>query len=79
MADKKHPFIPYRRERFDEATMHRRADEFYELMDSRRSVRYFTDDPVPRELIEKAILTASTAPSALKSKTLDPVTLELKS
>ena len=32
-------------------------------MDSRRSVREFSDRPVPRELIELAIRTASTAPS----------------
>jgi len=32
-------------------------------MDQRRSVRYFTDDPVPREMIELAIQTASTSPS----------------
>ena len=32
-------------------------------MDRRRSVRFFSGDPVPRELIEQAIKTASTAPS----------------
>ncbi|NNC74234.1 MAG: nitroreductase family protein [Acidimicrobiia bacterium] len=43
--------------------MHRRAEAFHQSMDSRRSVRYFSDDPVPRELIDRAIATASTAPS----------------
>ena len=37
--------------------------ELYEEMDRRRSVRAFSPDPVPRELIERAIQTASTAPS----------------
>lgn len=60
---KDHPFIPYHRERLPEDQMHRRADEFFELIDTRRSVRDFSADPVPRELIEKAIRTASTAPS----------------
>jgi nitroreductase len=32
-------------------------------MDRRRSVRDFSSDPVPRELVETAIRTASTAPS----------------
>ena len=32
-------------------------------MSARRSVRFFSSDPVPRELIELAIQTASTAPS----------------
>ncbi len=32
-------------------------------MESRRSVRFFSEEPVPRELIEIAIRTASSAPS----------------
>ncbi|MGB0175729.1 MAG: nitroreductase family protein [Owenweeksia sp.] len=39
------------------------ADEFYRNMDQRRSVRDFTDEPVSREVIERLIQTASTAPS----------------
>lgn len=40
-----------------------RARRFYRAMDRRRSVRHFAPDPVPREAIELAIRTASTAPS----------------
>ena len=40
-----------------------RAEAFYRQMDARRSVRDFSDRPVPRRLIELAIRTASTAPS----------------
>lgn len=40
-----------------------RADAFLAEMESRRSVRHFSDRPVSRDLIERAILTASTAPS----------------
>ena len=40
-----------------------RADAFYKEMDLRRTVRDFSDKDVPYELIEKAILTAGTAPS----------------
>jgi nitroreductase len=56
-------FIPYHPARlpFEETT--RRARDFYEEMNARRSVRYFSADPVPREAIELAIRTASTAPS----------------
>ena len=43
--------------------MRERAAWFYELMAQRRSVREFSDRPVPRELIEDAIRTAGTAPS----------------
>lgn len=41
----------------------RRADEFFELLKRRRTVREFSDRDVPIELIEKAIATAGTAPS----------------
>ena len=57
------PFIPYRPERLPEAEMLRRARDFFQEMDRRRSVRSFSPDPVPRELVELAIRTASTAPS----------------
>lgn len=50
-------------ERLPEASMRKRAEEYYQLMDRRRSIRFFSDEPVPRSLIEYAIKTASTAPS----------------
>lgn len=56
-------FIPYRPERLPEDEMLRRARAFHQEMDSRRSIRDFSPDPVPRELIELAIRTAGTAPS----------------
>ncbi len=43
--------------------MRARLAEFYASMRQRRSVREFSDRPVPRELIEQCILTAGTAPS----------------
>ncbi len=59
----KYPFIPLRHEPLPEAVMLERARSFYAEMDGRRSVRDLAPDPVPRELIELAIRTASTAPS----------------
>lgn len=56
-------FLPYRPERLDAAEMRRRGEAFYAEMNGRRSVREFSPGPVPRELIELAIRTASTAPS----------------
>lgn len=41
----------------------RRGDEFFELLNRRRTVREYSDREVPLELIEKAIATAGTAPS----------------
>jgi len=57
------PTVPYEFERLAEEEMRRRAVAFHEAMERRRSVRDFSDDPVPRELVELAIRTASTAPS----------------
>ena len=45
----------------DEQT--RRADEFFEMLKRRRTIREYSDREVPFELIEKAIATAGTAPS----------------
>ncbi len=41
----------------------RRAEEFYENLRLRRTVRDYTDRDVPLDIIKKAILTAGTAPS----------------
>ncbi len=39
-----------------------RASAFYEELKRRRSVRHFSDRPVPEKVIEKALLAAGTAP-----------------
>ncbi len=39
-------------------------EEFYKLARHRRSVRWFLDKPVPRELIDKALLAATQSPTA---------------
>ena len=62
-AHSEFPFVPYAFERLPQDTMKARAECFFELMDGRRSIRDFSADPVPRELVELAIRTASTAPS----------------
>lgn len=56
-------FIPYRPPRIPVEEVVERAERFHELMEGRRSVRMFSPEPVPREAIERAIATASTAPS----------------
>lgn len=55
--------IPHQFQRLAPDEQRSRADSFYEEMDRRRSVRFFSDERVPRHLIEQAIRTASTAPS----------------
>lgn len=43
--------------------MKQRAISFYKEMQRRRTVRDFSDRPVPQEIIEKCLLTAGTAPN----------------
>lgn len=45
------------------AEQNKRAEEFYENLNKRRTVRDFSEKQVPFEIIEKAIQTAGTAPS----------------
>ena len=56
-------FIPLEFEHLDFELQRRRAESFYELMKRRRTVRDFSDQPIPFELIETAIAAAGTAPS----------------
>ena len=43
--------------------MKQRATDFRNQMQRRRTVRHFSDRPVPREIIEECLLTAGTAPN----------------
>jgi nitroreductase len=57
-------FVPLEGYReLDPAEMRRRASDFYAEMRSRRTVRQFSDRPVPREVIEACLRAAGTAPS----------------
>jgi nitroreductase len=47
----------------NESEQKQRAEELYENLNLRRTVRDYSDRDVPVEIIEKAILTAGTAPS----------------
>ncbi|MDP6290919.1 MAG: nitroreductase family protein [Arenicellales bacterium] len=49
--------------RYPEARMHERARALWQQMNSRRTVRDFSHQSAPREVIEECIRTAGTAPS----------------
>jgi len=49
--------------RYTETESIKRAEDFYSLMNARRSVRLFSDEKFDRKLLELAIVTAGTAPS----------------
>ena len=59
----RHPFVVLEPRRYPVGEMRARARAFHEAADRRRSVRMFSSEPVPRDLVEPAVMAASTAPS----------------
>jgi len=61
---KSHPSIPLERYReYPVDEMRQRLKDFYADIDRRRTVREFSDRPVPIDIIETALKAANTAPS----------------
>lgn len=60
---KGHEHIRYSHEQYSHEEMIERSAKFFDWMETRRSVREFSDQPVPKEVIENVIKSASTAPS----------------
>jgi len=58
-----HEFIKYSHSHYEHSEMIERSKRFYDWMETRRSVRDFSDKPVPKAVIENIIMSASTAPS----------------
>ena len=58
-----YPFISYSKKTYKTGEMTQRTVNFYNEMEKRRTVREFSDKPVPKQVIENIILSASTAPS----------------
>ena len=56
-------FVPYQGTQFEPAEMLKRSEAYYQWMDQRRTLREFSDRPVPLAVIENIVMTASTAPS----------------
>ena len=58
-----YPYVLYQRDALPESIMEQESAGFFNRMNQRRTVREFSDRPVPREVIENLLKTASTAPS----------------
>ncbi len=58
-----HTFEPLQFTEYSAEEMLLRSRQFYEEMYLRRTVRDYSDRPVPREIVEYAVRTAGTAPS----------------
>jgi nitroreductase len=54
---------PFRFQRLSAEEQLRRASSFFQTMSTRRTLRAFSSEPVPFEVIEKAVKAAATAPS----------------
>ncbi len=63
MSEKEYPFIDYSCETYSPEEMITRSRSFYEWADERRSVRDFSDKPVPKEVMVNILMTGSSAPS----------------
>ena len=58
-----HPWVEYKRDLYSDEEMINRSKEYLDWLDTRRSVREFSDKPVPKEVMENILLAGSTAPS----------------
>jgi iodotyrosine deiodinase len=56
-------FAPHRFERLDVETMRARSEAFLESLVRRRTVRDYSREPVPMDVVENAIAAAASAPS----------------
>lgn len=57
------PFVSYTKKSYEINEMNVRSQLFFEWMNTRRTVRDFSDKFIPQNIIENIILSASTAPS----------------
>ncbi len=58
-----HRHVSYHLDTFSKKELIQKSESFYKWLDKRRSVREFSDQDIPKEVIENLIKSASTAPS----------------
>lgn len=63
MNEAKIDFIDYKLQTFSALEQAKKAEDYFNLLNGRRTIRHFSDKPVAKEIIAKIIETASTAPS----------------
>lgn len=63
MSESEHKHIPYQSAQKSPSESIQASKDFYNLMKKRRSVRFFSNEDVPEEVINNIIKTAGTSPS----------------
>ena len=63
MSEQDFPHIPFSLPEVNSEELLQQSHDFLQRVEGRRSVRFFSDRPVPREVMENLIMAASTAPS----------------
>lgn len=58
-----YPYVEFVRDTYEPQEMVERSTSYYKWLDTRRSVRDFSDREVPKQVIENVVKSASTAPS----------------
>ena len=59
----KYLHVPFKHEKLPQNEIIIRSELFYRFMNQRRTLRFFSQDPIPIDIIQNCILTAGTAPS----------------
>ncbi|ORY43266.1 hypothetical protein BCR33DRAFT_738575 [Rhizoclosmatium globosum] len=57
------PHVPFKFDRISHKEAIKRSEDFYNLVNQRRSLRMFSEDPVPIEVVRNCCMAAATAPS----------------
>jgi len=68
--------VPFIHKTFDAKEMIERSEKFYQEMNKRRILRFYSYKPVPREVINNIIKTAGTAPSGAHTEPWTYVVVE---
>ncbi|GCC51655.1 nitroreductase family protein [Chryseotalea sanaruensis] len=58
-----YPFLRYYQQPYEADELIKRSQDFYTFINQRRTVRDFSSRPIPKEVIQNILLTASSAPS----------------
>jgi len=55
--------VPFQHEVLSEGEMISKSAQFYSTMNKRRTLRFFSSQPIPRQVIDNIVLAAATSPS----------------